>query len=100
MADQNLVLGTQILTFRLNMALEGHPLYQPTEEIKPRLGSPRKLLLASALDGGPFTEDGSTRGSCTSSPDFQIKSPSSFDALSGCKEETGLAVAFTKRLAL
>ncbi|KAJ6039277.1 hypothetical protein N7499_003263 [Penicillium canescens] len=88
MVDRKLILGTQILTFRLHMALEGHPIFQPTEEIKPRPGSPRKLLLASALDGGPFTEDGSTRGPCASSPDFQIKSPSSLDALSDCEEET------------
>ncbi|OQD75001.1 hypothetical protein PENANT_c161G03426 [Penicillium antarcticum] len=100
MVDQNLILGTQILTFRLHMALEGHPLFQSTEEVKPRPGSPRKLLLASALEGGLFTEDGSTWGSCASSPDFQIKSLSSLDALSDCEEKTGLAVAFTKGLAL
>lgn len=72
MVDQNLILGTQILTFRLHMALEGHPLFQSTEEVKPRPGSPRKLLLASALEGGLFTEDGSTWGSCASSPDVSL----------------------------
>ncbi|OQD76772.1 hypothetical protein PENANT_c118G10990 [Penicillium antarcticum] len=99
MVDQKVVLGPQILTFRLCMALEGHPFVQPTEEIKPTPDSSRKLLLASALDGGPFTEDRSTRDSCASSPDLPIKSPSSLDARPDCKEKTGLAVAFTKGLA-